>query len=45
VIGSIERMTGLEVTEVNIEVQDVHLLSDDDRDDSDDRESVPPRVR
>lgn len=44
VIGSIERMTGLEVTEVNIEVQDVHL-PDDDRDDSGDHEPVPPRVR
>ncbi|WP_370248537.1 Asp23/Gls24 family envelope stress response protein [Nocardioides sp.] len=29
VIGSIERMTGLEVTEVNIEVQDVHVPSED----------------
>lgn len=29
VIGSIERMTGLEVTEVNIDVQDVHLPEDD----------------
>lgn len=30
VIGAIERMTGLEVTEVNIDVQDVHIASDDD---------------
>ena len=45
VIGSIERMTGLEVTEVNIEVQDVHLQTDDDREDNDDRESASPRVR
>lgn len=30
VISSIERMTGLEVTEVNIEIQDVHLESDSD---------------
>jgi uncharacterized alkaline shock family protein YloU len=45
VIGSVERMTGLEVTEVNIEVQDVHLPDDDDRHDRGDREPVPPRVR
>lgn len=36
VIGSVERMTGLDVTEVNIEVQDVHLESEDDQDGSDD---------
>jgi uncharacterized alkaline shock family protein YloU len=30
VISSLESMTGLDVTEVNIEVQDVHLLDDDD---------------
>ena len=30
VIASVERMTGLEVTEVNVEVQDVHVPSDDD---------------
>ena len=29
VIASIERMTGLEVTEVNVTVQDIHLESDD----------------
>ena len=29
VIGSVERMTGLEVTEVNITVDDVHLPGDD----------------
>ena len=29
VIGSVERMTGLEVTEVNIAVLDVHLEGDD----------------
>ena len=39
VIASIERMTGLEVTEVNIEVQDVHVESDDD--DQDDSSSEP----
>jgi len=30
---------------VNIEVQDVHLQTDDDREDNDDRESASPRVR
>lgn len=33
VIGAIERMTTLEVTEVNIVVHDVHVPSDDDTDD------------
>ena len=28
-------MTGLDVTEVNIEVQDIYLPSDDDQDDQD----------
>ena len=32
VIGSVERMTGLEVTEVNITVHDVHLENEDDDD-------------
>ncbi len=32
VIGSIERMTGLEVTEVNVEVQDIHVESEGDND-------------
>lgn len=36
VIASVERMTGLEVTEVNVEVTDVHVPSDDDTDDGDD---------
>jgi uncharacterized alkaline shock family protein YloU len=31
VISSVERVTGLEVTEVNIAVDDVHLPGDDDR--------------
>lgn len=44
VISAVERMTGLEVTEVNISVSDVHLDGDDD-DDSDDAETVEPRVR
>lgn len=30
VISSLESMTGLDVTEVNIEVQDVHLLDEED---------------
>lgn len=40
VIGSVERMTGLEVTEVNIAVDDVRLPSDDA-----DAEESAPRVR
>lgn len=34
VIASIERMTGLEVTEVNVDIQDVHLEDEDDQGDS-----------
>ncbi len=30
VIGAVERMTGLEVIEVNISVNDIHLASDED---------------
>lgn len=30
VIGAVERMTGLEVTEVNISVDDIYIPSDDD---------------
>ena len=41
VIASIERMTGLDVTEVNIEVQDVHIESDENQDDAD----SDPRVQ
>jgi len=40
VIASVERMTGLEVTEVNITVHDVHLESDE----SEDSEPTPSRV-
>lgn len=36
VILAVERMTGLDVTEVNIEVQDVYLPSDDESDEQDD---------
>jgi len=31
VIAALERMTGLEVLEVNINVDDIHLLGDDDK--------------
>ncbi len=44
VIGSVERMTGLDVTEVNIEVQDVHLESEDSDDDNQEQ-SAQPRVQ
>ncbi len=43
VITAVEQMTGLEVTEVNIAVGDVHL-PDDSSDDSD-TSDAPPRVR
>lgn len=43
VLTSVERMTGLEVTEVNITVDDVHLPTDDDDDEAD--ASEPSRVR
>lgn len=42
VITSIERMTGLQVTEVNISVADIHLPEDDEQDDDTDR---APRVQ
>jgi uncharacterized alkaline shock family protein YloU len=41
VITSIERMTGLEVTEVNISVADIHLPEDDQDNDAD----SAPRVQ
>lgn len=41
IVSAVERMTGLSVTEVNIEVQDVYVASDD-QDDSDDQ---PARVQ
>lgn len=41
VIASVERMTGLQVTEVNIAVADVHLPSDDSDEDND----STPRVQ
>jgi uncharacterized alkaline shock family protein YloU len=42
VIGALERMTGLEVVEVNVSVNDVHLPSDDDGEER--APSGPPRV-
>jgi uncharacterized alkaline shock family protein YloU len=42
VIGAIEQMTGLEVVEVNIAVNDVHIPSDDDDDGA--QPAGPPRV-
>lgn len=41
VIGSVERMTGLEVTEVNIAIDDVHLPTEQDEP----TQEAPPRVR
>jgi uncharacterized alkaline shock family protein YloU len=43
VIAALERMTGLEVTEVNIAVHDVHL--DNESDDKDSDESTITRVQ
>ena len=43
VITAVERMTGLEVTEVNITVNDVHLDEDDGGDD--DQPAAPARVQ
>ena len=45
VISAVERMTALEVTEVNIEVQDVYLPSDDEQDESADDQRDSPRVQ
>ncbi|MGW5877650.1 Asp23/Gls24 family envelope stress response protein [Nocardiopsis terrae] len=42
VTSAVERMTGLEVTEINIKVDDIHLPGDDE--DTDDGDSEP-RVR
>ncbi|KAM9861733.1 Asp23/Gls24 family envelope stress response protein [Leucobacter sp. BZR 635] len=39
VAGAISRMVGLEVVEVNVDVNDVHLPSDDSEDDSESRVS------
>jgi len=45
VISSVERMTGLDVTEVNIDVQDVFLESDEDEDGKSDTPPSEPRVQ
>ncbi len=46
IIVSIERMTGLEVTEVNVTINDVHLPEDDeDEADSHAHETRTPRVQ
>ncbi|MEH3076955.1 MAG: Asp23/Gls24 family envelope stress response protein [Quadrisphaera sp.] len=42
VVSSVERMTGLQVTEVNIEVADVFIPSEDDEDDE---PAKAPRVQ
>lgn len=43
VISAIERMTGLQVTEVNISVDDIYIPGEDD--DQDQRDSEPARVQ
>lgn len=40
VISSLESMTGLEVTEINIAVGDIHFDDDEDSDDSDDSQET-----
>ncbi|MGV0396414.1 Asp23/Gls24 family envelope stress response protein [Corynebacterium uberis] len=49
IIKAIERMTGLEVTEVNVNVTNVHLESDDDDEDEDaekkEKEAARARAR
>ena len=46
VIGSVERMTGLDVTEVNVEVVDVFIPGlDDDDDQDDDDQGTSSRVQ
>ena len=44
VIASVERMTGLDVTEVNVEVVDVFVPGLDDADDDDDADDQPQRT-
>jgi len=41
VIGAVERMTGLQVTEVNIAVDDIYIDSEEDSD----QQQTPPRVQ
>ena len=45
VIASLERMTGLEVTEVNIDVQDVHLPEPDEPEAVASDDQAPSRVQ
>ncbi|WUI64059.1 Asp23/Gls24 family envelope stress response protein [Actinomycetospora sp. NBC_00405] len=46
VIGAVEQMTGLQVVEVNVNVTDLHLPSDDDsEDDQQDQGSARPTNR
>lgn len=45
VIGAIEQMTGLQVVEVNINVVDLHLPSDDNSNNDDDEASSRPANR
>ena len=45
VIAAIERMTSLEVTEVNIDVQDVFLETDDESQDQEQSQRSEPRVQ
>ncbi|WP_448851604.1 Asp23/Gls24 family envelope stress response protein [Corynebacterium sp. 335C] len=45
IIQSVERMTGLSVTEVNVTVHDVHLEGDDNEDEDDEAEAPAPRVQ
>ncbi|UAL28879.1 Asp23/Gls24 family envelope stress response protein [Nocardioides rotundus] len=45
VVDQVERMTGLEVTEVNITVHDVHLEGEDDNNGDQDKEQNTSRVQ
>lgn len=45
VIDAVERMTGLDVTEVNVSVHDVYIDDGESEDETDDAEPVPARVQ
>ncbi|MEJ2889527.1 Asp23/Gls24 family envelope stress response protein [Actinomycetospora aeridis] len=45
VIAAVQRMTGLDVVEVNVNVVDLHLPGDDDGDDAETATTAPARVR
>ena len=45
IILSVEEMTGLEVTEVNVLVHDIHLPEDDDDPEQEGTEQQPTRVQ